>query len=253
MRGLEDGLTRTVGRLSMSGSLSLAGFIYVVFGLVIAFGVAKTTGWRIIWNVFGVAWAWVVVMSWIVAQQHRLHRRLLLEWTSDLRRLSSTEFEWLVGEVLRREGWAIDETGRPDAADGNVDLKVSRAGRRMVVQCKRWQSWVVGVDEVRKLAGTVAAEGLERGAGMFVTLSEFSEAAVLEAHRTGLTLVDNRELVRRIEAVRQPEPCPDCGEPMILGRSIHGWWFRCQRCPGKRDLDQDPGTAVDLLLEYGMR
>jgi len=123
--------------------------------------------------------------------------------------------------------------------------------RRLGVQCKRWQSTVVGVDEVRKLAGTVASEGLPNGSGVLVTLSEFSDEAVAEARRTGIELIDGRALLGLIDRVRRSEPCPSCGEPMILDRSWRGWWPRCSRfpaCAGKRDLGTDPAAAVDLLL-----
>ena len=56
-------------------------------------------------------------------------------------------------------------------------------------------------------------------------------------------------IVPRLEAVRKVEPCPRCGESMLLGRSAHGWWFRCVAtgCSGKRDLGNEPGRAVEFL------
>lgn len=115
---------------------------------------------------------------------------------------------------------------------------------------KRWDSWLVGVDEIRKFAGTLMREGLGGTSGVFVTLSDFSEQARAEATKVGLTLVDRHDLYMRVETVRRPEPCPACKAPMILGRSQHGWWFRCTAagCQGKRDLGSEPGRAVELLL-----
>jgi len=84
----------------------------------------------------------------------------LLEWTTDLRLLDAKEFEWLVGEVFRRDGWTVDETGSQDGPDGNVDLRLTRDGVHRIVQCKRWTSWNVGVDTVRAFAGTIMREGL---------------------------------------------------------------------------------------------
>lgn len=248
---LDDAITRTIGRLPACAAFAAAIFIYVAFGLVLPYTTDTTTLGHVVWNVFGVAWSWVVILAWLFSNQQRLHRRFLLEWCSDLRRLSATEFEWLVGEVMRREGWNIEETGRPDAGDGNVDLRASRRRQHVVVQCKRWRSIVVGVDEVRKLAGTVASEGLRAGSGVLITLSRFSGDAIAEARRTGIELVDGPALVRRLERVRRSEPCPECGEPMILDRSPRGWWLRCSGfpgCRGKRDLGTDPGVAVDLVL-----
>jgi restriction system protein len=53
----------------------------------------------------------------------------------DLRRLDAHEFEWLVGELFRREGWKVEERGRHDHPDGGIDLVVARGGERAVVQC----------------------------------------------------------------------------------------------------------------------
>jgi restriction system protein len=179
-------------------------------------------------------------------------RRNLLEWTTDLRLLSASEFEWLVGELLRREGWQVTETGREGEPDGNIDLRIVRHGQTRLVQCKRWDSRAVGVNEVRKLGGTLMREDLPGTSGTLVTLSSFNDQAIAEADAIGLELVDGRALLHRIEHVRRPELCPSCGTPMLLDRSAHGWWLRCPRwsggCSGKRDLDSEPGRAVGLLL-----
>ncbi len=202
-------------------------------------------------NVVCTVMAFVVVVAWFIVQAEAADRRHLVEWTTELRNLDSTAFEWLVGELFRREGWKVKETGRPDAPDGNIDLELNRAGERKIVQCKRWESWPVGVNEVRGFAGTLMRERLRASAGIFVTLSKFTEDARSEAKRTGLALVDGRELYARVEKARRAEPCPSCAKPMVLAHSASGWWLRCNArgCMGKRDLSSQPGWAVDLLLE----
>src|SRR5258708_32926801 len=115
--------------------------------------------------------------------------------------------------MFRREGWTVCETGRSDGPDGNIDLELSRDGQRVIVQCKRWNSWSVGVDEIRGFAGTLMREGLNGSAGLYVTLSDFTEQARAEAQTIGLTLVDNRDLFARVEKTRRREPCPICQEP----------------------------------------
>jgi restriction system protein len=200
-------------------------------------------------NVMGALFAAVLAMGWLVVQIQARDRRHLMEWTSELRRLTAEEFEWLVGELFRREGWQVSETGRQDGPDGNIDLELTRKGGRKIVQCKRWKSWQVDVTEIRQFAGTLLREGLRGDAGIFVTLSTFTPQAVTEAKAIGLILVDGGELYRRIEKVRRSEPCPICQAPMELGRSEHGWWLRCtvRGCRGKRDLGGEPGRAVEIL------
>jgi HJR/Mrr/RecB family endonuclease len=244
-------LTRSVGRLPLAGALALAAVVYVGFGLVLPLGAGASKGLLVLLNVMGVALAWTITLAWLLPRIEATHRRHLLEWTTDLRRLSAQEFEWIVGEVFRREGWNVAETGREAAADGNVDLRLRSGNRQMLAQCKRWSSTAVGVDEVRKLAGTLMREGLPGNAGTLVTLSHFTGPAQTEAKKLGIHLIDNADLVRRLEQVRRPEPCPICATSMVLDKSARGWWYRCPRwkdgCRGKRDLGTSPGRAVELL------
>lgn len=202
-------------------------------------------------NLLGTMLAAGVSLGWLGLQIQAQDRRHLIEWTSNLRLLSAEEFEWLVGEVFRRDGWHVEETGRQDGPDGNVDLELTRDGQRRIVQCKRWTSWSVGVNDIRAFAGTLLREGLSGPYGIFVTLSDFTQQARAEAAKVGLVLIDNRDLYARVEKVRRAEPCPQCQAPMVLGRSERGWWLRCvaSDCSGKRDLSGDPGRAVELLTE----
>lgn len=96
---------------------------------------------------------------------------------------------------------------RRDGPDGNIDLELRRDGERVLVQCKRWTSWVVGVDDIRAFAGTLMREGLSGRGGMFVTLSDFGEQARAEAKKIGLTVIDGPALYARVEEVRRVEPC----------------------------------------------
>jgi Restriction endonuclease len=249
---VDDVLTKTVGRLGMAPALLFGAGVYVAIGLVLPLSVHARTIVFIGWNGTGVLLGWVVTLAWVFARVQDAHRRHLLEWTTNLRLLSAQEFEWLVGEVFRREGFDVQETGREGAADGNIDLRIRRDRRELLVQCKRWQSWQVGIDEIRKLGGTLMREGLAGDAGVLVTLSSFTEPAIQEAAKLGIELIDSHELSRRIERVRESEHCPVCATPMLLDRSMRGWWLRCPRwsdgCTGKRDLGGDPGRALELLL-----
>jgi hypothetical protein len=202
-------------------------------------------------NVIGVSGAAMISVGWLIAQVQAANRRRLVEWTTNLRLLSAEEFEWLVGEVFRREGWTVRESGQQAGPDGNIDLELSKNRERRCVQCKRWTARLVGVDQIRGFGGTLLREKVNGSDGIFVTLSDFTPQAHEEAERIGLTLIDGRELYRRVEQVRRVEACPICHKPMVLDRSAHGWWFRCVavNCAGKRDLASEPGRAVDFLTE----
>jgi restriction system protein len=240
-----------VSRISGRTAAALALLLYAGGGLALPLALNWSVPGIVAANIIGTALAGLVILGWLAAQVEAAQRRHLVEWTTNLRLLTAAEFEWLVGEVFRREGWEVRETGRQDAPDGNVDLELIRAGQRMIVQCKRWWSHSVGVKEVREFAGTLTRESLSPSAGIFVTLSDFTEPARTEAQTIGITLVDNRDLYSRIEKVRRAELCGICQKPMVLARSSRGWWLRCVAvgCQGKRDLGSDPGRAVDLLTQ----
>lgn len=233
------------------GIALIAGLLYFGVGLAIPLALELPTAWLVSLNVMGTSFAAVILFFWFVVQLEARDRRKLLEWTSDLRLLDSREFEFFVGEVLRREGWSVTERGRQQGPDGNIDLGLRRGKERRIVQAKRWQSWLVGVDEIRAFAGTLVRESLPSSAGIFVTLSSFSDQAVSEAKVIGIELVDGRELYARAEKVRRPVLCGICDGRMVFDRSVHGWWYRCvtPACVGKRDLGSDPVRALALLNE----
>jgi hypothetical protein len=200
-------------------------------------------------NVLGTLCAAVLAIGYLAIQIEAKDRRHLVEWTTNLRLLNAEEFEWLVGELFRREGWEVRETGRQDGPDGNIDLELTGQQGRRIVQCKRWDSWEVGVDEVRKFAGTLMREALPGNAGIFVTLSHFTNQTSAEAQKIGLALIDGNDLYHRVEKARRTEPCSKCGAPMALRHSQYGWYFRCavEGCDGKRHLDDKAGRAVEIL------
>lgn len=234
---------------------SLAALLAVVFygaGFAVPMLGHMPTASLVLYVLSGSLLAFIVVFGWLVVRLEDVERRHLVNWTSSIRNLDAREFEHFVGEIFRREGFAVEETGKHGEPDGNVDLILKKKDKSYIVQCKRWQARDVGVDEIRQFAGTLLRNGLTGPAGMYVTLSRFTDAARREASDIGISLVDGTELERRWDKVRQIEPCPNCGKAMIVARSEWGWWLRCraQGCSGKRDLSRDAGRAVELLTVW---
>ena len=233
------------------GVLAIAGISYFGVGLALPLLLGWPAIWLFVANVWGTIFAASLLFGWLFVQIQARDRRHLVEWTSDLRLLDAQEFEWLVGELYRREGWTVTERGRQGGPDGNIDLEIQRAGERRIVQAKRWQSWQVSVEDIRGFGGTLLREGLSGSAGVFVTLSDFTPQARVEAATSSIEVVDGRDLFGRVEKVRRSVLCEKCRQPMLLDRSVHGWWYRCvmSDCGGKLDLGADPARAVALLNE----
>ena len=91
----------------------------------------------------------------------RRRRAKLLEVQSGLDSITAMswrEFEMLVGEAYRRQGYSVEETDL-GGADGGIDLVLRKDGRSQLVQCKQWKSRQVNVSVVREMWGLVAHHG----------------------------------------------------------------------------------------------
>ncbi len=143
----------------------------------------------------------ICLLGVIISALRRRKRRGLVaealnsEATEALDRMSWREFEMLVGEGFRIQGYRVAETGG-GGADGGVDLVLSKPGRngseKFLVQCKQWRAYRVGVDVVRELYGVMAAKGA--AGGFVVTSGRFTEAAIKFAEGRNVTLVDGPKL-----------------------------------------------------------
>ena len=115
--------------------------------------------------------------------------------TDALDDMSWREFEMLVGEGFRLQGYQVVETGG-GGADGGVDLVLTKPGKnggeKFLVQCKQWRAFRVGVDVVRELYGVMAARGAT--GGFVVTSGRFTDEAVRFASGRNVNLVDGPKL-----------------------------------------------------------
>ena len=165
--------------------------------------------------------------------------------------MSWQEFEILVGEYFRRQGYGVMDNGG-GGADGGVDVVLHGDGGSYLVQCKHWRALRVGVQPVRELYGVMAAHGA--AGGFVVTSGEFTEDAVRFADGLALTLINGKTLMRGIQAHKASGPadlsapdCPLCGAAMVLRQARSGanagkqFWgcsrYAQDRCRGTREVD----------------
>ena len=111
------------------------------------------------------------------------------------------EFEMLVGEAFRMEGYTVLETGG-GGADGGVDLVLRKPGGTYLVQCKQWKTLVVPVTVVRELYGVMAHH--KAAGGFVVTSGRFTEEAAAFAAGKNIRLVDGAKLVAQIRSRTAP-------------------------------------------------
>jgi restriction system protein len=118
------------------------------------------------------------------------------------------DFERLVGEVFRRQGFTVSGFGG-QGPDGGVDLGLTKNGQRFLVQCKHWRKRQVGVTVVRELNGVVSAHGAH--GGFVVTGGEFTREAREFAESCGIKLIDGRKLEELIGDIPSRQSAPDTG------------------------------------------
>lgn len=196
--------------------------------------------------------AWLTMLAcWIAAAMswaNSRRRRTLHDTRSDLDSLAGIswrEFEMLVGESFRRQGYDVVENGL-GGKDGGIDLIISRNGRPELVQCKQWKRRQVGAATVREMWGLVDHHGAD--AVHIVSLGNFTSDAVRFAEGKSIHLVTGTELLERIRDVQasagittDPTPpactasptCPICAGAMITreNRRTREPFWGCERFP----------------------
>jgi restriction system protein len=172
-------------------------------------------------------------------------------WSQDL--LSDLEwkrFEEVVAAYSRELGYEAKTTRI--GADGGVDVQLFQNGQIvMIIQCKAWNAYKVGVKPMRELYGVMADEKISNGA--FFTTGEFTSEAEEWARNKNLDLVNGREFLSRIRQLSSAAQdkllalatagdyttptCPSCDIKMVLrtaskGRNEGSQFYGCRNYPG---------------------
>ena len=199
-------------------------------------------------------WAGIaIVAAGLIGVGKRRWKRHLLSQASDLqaiRQMPWADFELLVGEAYRRQGYSVRDRGGRQA-DGGIDLELARSGVRVIVQCKHWLNRRVPVQRIRELLGVVTAEGADRG--ILVATSGFTPDALQFAAGKPLELIDGEALAKLVRpsidttaganpsASKQPPACPTCGKPMVWrtarrGQKVGSQFWGCSSFPTCRAI-----------------
>lgn len=100
----------------------------------------------------------------------------VLRFPTEMRGLSPREFEQFIADLLSGLGWAVELTAR--TRDGGRDIIAVRSAeqRRLLVECKRYQTRPVGVAIVQRLGGVLLGDPATQG--LIATTSHFSRDAL---------------------------------------------------------------------------
>lgn len=152
---------------------------------------------------FAISFLAIAVISALTSARKRrlLDRQRSIE---SIRSLGWKQFEELLGEAYRRQGYSVKENSSA-GPDGGIDLTIRRDGNVYLVQCKQWRSSKVGVKVVREMLGLVTAHRVQ--GTIIVTSGMFTQEANAFASGKPIDLVEGHQLVDLIMSVQ--------GQPII--------------------------------------
>lgn len=110
-----------------------------------------------------------------------------------LAELTWAEFETLVEELFRRQGYAVTPRSQ-GGADGGVDLILRRGNTTVLVQCKHWRTTSVGAPIVREMMGLIPHHSATSGS--VVCTGKFTRQAIEFAKDKPIELVNGEALWR---------------------------------------------------------
>ena len=143
-----------------------------------------------------------------------------------IRDLHWRNFEELVAEAYRRQGYRVTEGGY--GADGGIDLVLKKGDEKILVQCKQWKAQKVGVSVVREMFGVLTASNASR---VFIICSgKFTQQAIDFALSKPISLMGADELLSLVQSVQpetkletaKPVVCPRCGSELVARQAKRG-------------------------------
>lgn len=118
-----------------------------------------------------------MLMDEIAVPEHATSSEKPSAWTQELLgQLEWKRFEELCRAYFEAKGY-VSKTTRT-GADGGVDINLYKGKSEkpaVLVQCKAWNTYKVGVKPVRELFGVMAASGVSKG--VFMTTGKFTDEA----------------------------------------------------------------------------
>jgi len=171
-----------------------------------------------------------------------------------VRNLNWKEFEELVGEAYRRQGYTVYENTSA-GPDGGIDLTLKKNGELILVQCKQWRNIKVGVEKVRELYGVQISQNANRS--ILMTSGFFTQEAKNFAANKPIDLIEGPQLlefIKNVQRDRKAVPtvtkasvvCPECGSEMVLrtarkGANVGQQFWGCSRFPACRAIKNYEG------------
>lgn len=155
--------------------------------------------------------------------RRKVQRQYKRQSLSAIKALHWRQFEQLVADAYRRQGYKVREGD--SGADGGIDLTLYKGKEVVLVQCKQWKSRKVGVSIVREMFGILAASNASQF--VIVTSGEFTQQARDFASGKPVTLINGAQLTRIVYKTRasttacEAPLCPRCKQTLKRRKTKH--------------------------------
>lgn len=159
--------------------------------------------------------------------------------------LSWLQFEALIASSFKRKGFKAELTA--EGADEGIDIILRERDNVLLVQCKHWAAYAVGVNVARELFGVMHAKQARKA--ILATSGRLTADARQFCRQNSIYWIDSERLLSFVDPSVMPaqseiaadrrDRCPLCGAPMILrtARQSGNRFWGCSRypvCKGKR-------------------
>jgi len=168
-----------------------------VYGLAVIAGLLTYLSTRSWVTALGVLLVLVCALAVVVRLfRNRRMKRLRLSNMEGIVQMSGEDFEEVLLTLFRGKGYRAQLT--PNGADFGADLLLERAGKRTVVQAKRWGR-PVGVKAVQEIVA--ARAHYKAHEALVATNSSFTQQAITLAKSNHVELWDRERFIRELPAV----------------------------------------------------
>lgn len=252
MRRRDANILTVLSQVPWWMSVFIAGVVYFALKFVVPSIEYENSILKVVAPAAGkLAWvAFIFLLPAVGSAMESLRKRRLLDQQSgieSIRALSWKEFEELVAEAYRRQGYEVRENFYA-GADGGIDLTLEKGGEVLLVQCKHWLTYKVGVNVVREMLGLITAH--RATGGIVVTCGQFTQEAKNFIAGNRIELVEGNQLLGLVRGVQMgpvstdrmnslpplAKTCPRCSSDLVLrtarrGQRAGGRFWGCSSYP----------------------
>lgn len=148
----------------------------------------------------GILGALSVIAVLFFIQRKRIER-LKKSGIAEIDQMQGVQFEQYLGHLFRSQGYKAEVTKA--SGDFGADLVISKNGRRIVVQAKRYKK-NVGLRAVQEVLG--ARAHYKATDAWVVTNSNFTQQAYALAKSNEVRLIDREQLIEMLLAMKEQFP-----------------------------------------------